>query len=159
MEPPLPSPDSVWADFDATEGPLEEEILRSWQEHGVAHKEVFFSAFIKGEVVRVYGVYAEPALQQGQTRLPALLHRHGGGQSVAPHYLSWARRGYAVLSINCHGKGFGRKVGTFTVYPEGLPQGNHQGAGGDHHVVFHHHGIHNDGAHADQHTISDPAAM
>lgn len=82
--------------------------------------------------MRVYGVFAEPALEPAgdayaQT-LPALLHMHGGGQTVAPHYLSWAKRGYAILSINCHGEGFGRKAGTFTVYPKVLPQGNHQGA-------------------------------
>ncbi len=87
--------------------------------------------------MRVYGVFAEPALEQpvqgeaGAWTLPALLHMHGGGQTVAPHYLSWARRGYAILSINCHGEGFGREAGTFTVYPEGLPQGNHQGTSGD----------------------------
>ena len=65
-------------------------------------------------------MYAEPALEQATpeeagARVPALLHMHGGGQTVAPHYLSWARRGYAVLSINCHGEGFGREAGTFTV--------------------------------------------
>ena len=46
MEPPLPTPQSVWAGFDPTVGPLEEEILRAWTEDGVAHKEVFFSASV-----------------------------------------------------------------------------------------------------------------
>jgi hypothetical protein len=131
--PPLPTPETVWSGFDPAAGPLEEQVVRTWLEGGVQHKEVFFSAFIRGETVRVYGVYAEPVHSEddvaGEGRsklLPALLHMHGGGQTVAPHYLSWASRGYCVLSINCHGEGFDRPAGTYTVYPSTMPEGNHQ---------------------------------
>eukprot|EP01050_Picozoa_sp_SAG11_P013671 SAG11_NODE_1614_length_4579_cov_11.855357_5_plen_264_part_00 len=135
----LPTPETVWAGFDPAAGPLEEEVLRRWTDPdgGVVYKEVFFSAFIKGETVRVYGQFARPADDDSQREtggggaLPALLHMHGGGQTVAPHYLSLASRGYCVLSINCHGEGFGRPEGTYTVYPDSLPQGRHQGTPGE----------------------------
>lgn len=125
LEEDLPAPDGVWRDFDPQAGSLEEQVLREWSEEGIAYKEAYFSAFVGNARVRVYGIFAVP---EGSATYPALLHMHGGGQTVAPHWLkTWTGRGYAILSINCHGAWPGRE--RYTVYPESLPQGNHRDAG------------------------------
>lgn len=121
----LPTPESVWEDFDPEAGPLEEEILKEWSESGAEYKEVYFSAVVNGEKARVYGIYAAP---QQSGRYPALLHLHGGGQTVAPDWLkTWTGRGYAILTINSHGKWPNRE--RYTLYPTALSQGNHRRAG------------------------------
>ncbi|NKB66006.1 MAG: prolyl oligopeptidase family serine peptidase [Candidatus Latescibacteria bacterium] len=121
----LPTLQSLWSDFDPHAGPLEEEILATYTKDGADYKEIYFSAFVNGEKVRIYGIYAAPA-QAGN--YPALLHMHGGGQTVAPHWLkTWSGRGYAILSINCHGVWPERP--RYTLYPDALSQGNHRMAG------------------------------
>lgn len=114
------SPADVWAGFDPRAEPLEMEITKTSVEEGVVHRELWFTGMTEGETkVRVYAIYAAPA---GKEKRPAVLHIHGGGQTVAPTWLKfWAQRGYAVLSFN-HG---GKRPGTdkFTDWGK-LTQGN-----------------------------------
>jgi len=122
---PLPTPRDVWRDFDPQSGPLEEEVLARRSEGGVAYKDVYFSAHVHGEKVRVYGTYAAP---RPPGSYPAVLHLHGGGQTVGLHWLeTWTSRGYAVLSIDSHGQWPNRK--RYTLYPASLKHGNHREAG------------------------------
>ena len=116
----LLTPLEVWSGYDPEAGEFNEEVLKRWEENGVAYKEVYFSAYINGQTVRVYGFYAAPR-QDGKpgVRVPAVMHLHGGGQSVNKQWLdAWTARGYAVLSCNYHGVWENRK--RFTIYPEAL---------------------------------------
>lgn len=125
---PAPSsPLELWHDYNARALPLNEEILRQWHEAGVDYKEVRFDGDPVGpERVRIYGIYAAPS---GASGVPGILHAHGGGQTVSPPWLRyWAGRGYAILSINWGGEWPNRDK--FTIYPAGLPQGNHRHSSG-----------------------------
>ena len=116
------SPTDIWEDYDPRKEPLEEEILKSWQEEGVNYKEVYFNGEeFDGQYVRIYGIYAAPS---GATKLPALLHIHGGGQTVNPRWLKeFAGRGYAVLTFNWGGKWPNRDRVTEWNH---VPNGNHK---------------------------------
>lgn len=119
------TPPEVWREYDPQKGSFEEEVLKEWDAAGAHYKEVYFNAFINGQKIRVYGIYAAPI---GGMNLPGVLHLHGGGQTVNPHWLrEWTKRGYAALSCNYHGTWPDRKH--FTIFPEALKQGNHLHAG------------------------------
>ena len=91
------SPPEIWAGYDPRSEPLDEEILRSWEEDGVSYKEVYFNGEqFDGKYVRIYDIYAAPT---GGKNLPALLHIHGGGQTVNKNWLmELTGRGYAALT-------------------------------------------------------------
>lgn len=97
------SPAEIWEGYDPREEPLDEEILDTWEADGVTYKEVYFNGErFDGKQVRIYGIYAAPA--EGEN-LPALLHIHGGGQTVNEDWLKeFSGRGYAILTINWGGK-------------------------------------------------------
>jgi len=118
-----PSPVALWQDYDPRREPLGEEIFGRWSAGGVRFKEVSFDGDRCGDDrVRIYGIYAAP--EEGRSR-PAILHIHGGGQTVNDRWLAfWAGRGYAALSINWGGEWPGREK--FTRYPPALHQGNHK---------------------------------
>jgi dienelactone hydrolase len=120
-KPRLLTPPEVWSGYKPDEGPFDEEILGRWSDQGADYKEVYFSAYVDGRTVRVYGIYAVP---RGTTRVPAVMHLHGGGQTVNRQWLAaWTARGYACLTCNYHGKWPGRQ--RYTIFPESLKQGNH----------------------------------
>lgn len=123
-EPTEPTfPAEVWQNYDPRQTPLDEELLREWTADGIRYREVFFNGDIcRDSRVRIYGIYACP---QGGRNLPAVLHIHGGGQTVNERWLAfWAGRGYAALSINWGGEWPNREK--FTRYPPTMPQGNHK---------------------------------
>lgn len=121
-DPTMLTPPEVWSSYDPEAGAFDEEILRDWVEGGAHWKEVYFSAYANGQTVRVYGLYAEP---EGAAGVPAVMHLHGGGQTVYKPWLeTWAARGYAGLSCNYHGVWENRE--RYTQYPEALKQGNHK---------------------------------
>ncbi|MBM4086003.1 MAG: hypothetical protein FJ272_14550, partial [Planctomycetes bacterium] len=121
-DPAMLTPQEVWSTYNPDEGAYDEEILKQWTEAGARYKEAYFSAYINGQTVRVYGLYAEP---EGATRVPAVMHLHGGGQTVNKTWLeTWTARGYACLSCNYHGVWDNRD--RYTLYPEALRQGNHK---------------------------------
>ncbi|MBL7223650.1 MAG: dienelactone hydrolase family protein [Candidatus Brocadiae bacterium] len=116
------TPPEVWSTYDPDKGALDEEIIRQWSEKGATYKEVYFSAYVNGHTVRVYGLYAAP---EGATGVAAVMHLHGGGQTVSKPWLeTWTARGYACLSCNYHGVWDNRD--RYTLYPEALKQGNHK---------------------------------
>jgi len=120
------TPPEVWSGYDPDAGDFNEEVLKRWTEKGADYKEVLFSAYLHGQTVRVYGLYAAPT---GLKSVPAVMHLHGGGQTVNPQWLeAWTARGYACLSCNYHGSWEHRE--RYTVYPDALKQGNHRLAGG-----------------------------
>jgi dienelactone hydrolase len=116
------SPPEIWAEYDPRAEPLDEEILKAWEEEGVTYKEVYFNGEqFDGDFVRIYGIYAAPT---GGKNLPALLHIHGGGQTVNTYWLKeLAQRGYAVLSFNWGGEWPNRK--RFTLW-NNVPNGDHK---------------------------------
>ena len=124
-QPQMLAPPEVWSSYDPDAGAMDEEVLKRWTTKNAAYKAIYFSAYINGETVRVYGIYAEPLNVQPGSRLPAVMHLHGGGQTVSEPWLDeWAARGYAGLSCNYHGEWENRK--RFTIFPPALKQGNHK---------------------------------
>lgn len=100
---PFATPEAVWRDFDPRRDPLDVEIKKEWTEGGAHYREFYFTGeTIDGQVVRVYAQYGAP---EGGKSLPAVLHIHGGGQTVNPSWLAfWTRRGYAAMTFNWGGR-------------------------------------------------------
>lgn len=123
-QPPT-SPQAVWGSFDPRKEPLEVEVLKRWSEHGAHYTEFTFTGMTH-EGSRV-SVYALSSIPEGKTKRPAILHVHGGGQTVHPQWLRfWNDRGYAALTFNWGGIWPGRDK--FTDWGK-LTQGNHKNAG------------------------------
>ena len=96
--------DQLWEDFadlDKTT-PLEAEILKEWEQDGVVCRVVRYQVgLFKGASSKVAAFYAFP---KGGTKLPAILEMHGGGQSASLNsVVTYAKRGYASISINWGG--------------------------------------------------------
>lgn len=123
-EHPYSTPQEVWDGFDPRKEPLDVEMKRRWVENGASYKEFYFTAeTVEGQPVRVYAMYAEPVRSSNAERLPAILHIHGGGQTVSPEWLKfWTSRGYAVMSFNWGGRWENRAE--YTKWGA-LKQGNH----------------------------------
>ena len=119
------TPPEVWRGFDPREEPLEEEVIREWSVGVVGYKEVYFTAWKHGdEKVRIYAIYAA---RRDKGRLPAVVHVHGGGQTVNVNWLRfWSDRGYAALTYNWGGAWPNRD--RYALYGS-LKQGNHRDAG------------------------------
>ena len=92
----------LWAGFDPRKDPLEIEVLKEWEQDGVVCRIVRYQVGVfKGAASRVAGFYAYP---KGGTKLPAILEMHGGGQSASLNsVVTYAKRGYAGISINWGG--------------------------------------------------------
>ncbi len=98
----------LWADFDPRKDPLEIEVIREWEEDGGTFRHVrYLIGVFKGRKAFMAAVYGFP--QQAESRIPAVMHIHGGGQrgSVAEVKLLISR-GYAALSVNWGGSGTGK---------------------------------------------------
>ena len=99
--------DELWSDHAAMDRstPLEGETLREWEQDGVVCRVVRYQVGVfKGTPSRVAAFYAFPKDRAGNTKLPAILELHGGGQSASLNsVVTWARRGYACLSLNWGG--------------------------------------------------------
>lgn len=96
--------EQLWADFaelDRTT-PLEVEVLKEWEQDGVVCRVIRYQVGVfKGTPSRVAAFYAFP---KGGTKLPTILDMHGGGQSASlSSVVTYARRGYACLSLNWGG--------------------------------------------------------
>jgi hypothetical protein len=92
----------LWEGFDPQRDPLEIEVLKEWEQDGVVCRIVRYQVGVfKGAPAKVAGFFAFP---KGQTKLPAILEMHGGGQSASlSSVVTYAKRGYAGLSINWGG--------------------------------------------------------
>jgi dienelactone hydrolase len=94
--------EELWAGFDPREEPLDAEVLKEWEQDGVVCRIVRYRAGVfKGKPATIAAFYAFP---EADTKLPAILDLHGGGQSASlSSVVTWARRGYAALSLNWGG--------------------------------------------------------
>jgi dienelactone hydrolase len=96
--------DQLWADYEGMDRstPLALETLKEWEQDGVTCRLVRYQVGIfKGSPSRVAAFFAFP---KGGSRLPAIIDLHGGGQSASlGAATTWARRGYACLSLNWGG--------------------------------------------------------
>ncbi len=106
--------DQLWAgypEFDRAT-PLEAEVLKEWTQDGITCRVVRYQVGVfKGEPSRVAGFYAFP---RGASRLPAILHLHGGGQSASlDAVVANAKRGYASLSLNWGGNAMRLRDGNY----------------------------------------------
>jgi hypothetical protein len=92
----------LWAAYDPLMDPLEIEVLKEWEQDGVVCRIVRYQVGVfKGTPSKVAGFYAFP---KGGTKLPALVEMHGGGQSASLNsVVTYAKRGYASISINWGG--------------------------------------------------------
>lgn len=106
-EPPRSIPKNVqelWADYEALDKstPLEVEVLKEWEQDAIVCRIVRYQVGVfKGSPSRVAAFYAFP---KGGTNLPALVQIHGGGQSASLNsVVTYAKRGYASVSINWGG--------------------------------------------------------
>jgi dienelactone hydrolase len=97
------SVDALHADVDPRREPLEVETLREWEEPGLVLRRVRYRiGTFKGEPARMAAFYGFP---KGGSRLPSLVHLHGGGQrAFLQEVREGAARGYACLSINWGGR-------------------------------------------------------
>ena len=95
--------ESLWADYDPRQEPLDAKVVREWEEGGIVFRYVTYHiGTFKGVPARMAAFYAFP---KGGRRLPGLLHLHGGGQRAFLGEVSYyAKRGYACLSINWGGR-------------------------------------------------------
>ncbi|MEI6807642.1 MAG: dienelactone hydrolase family protein [bacterium] len=121
------TPQQVWAGFDPRKEPLEIETIRKWSERGADCHEFYFTCEKHGaESARIYAIYSAPT---GGKNLPAMLHIHGGGQTVMPEWLEyWNDRGYAALTFNWGGEwDDGRKHNA--IWGKRLRHCNHRYAG------------------------------
>ncbi|MCA9174947.1 MAG: dienelactone hydrolase family protein [Planctomycetales bacterium] len=105
--PPLSAaPQSVeqlWAGYDPRSEPLEARVVREWQEDGVTLRYVTYAiGAFRGKPARMAAFYGFPT---DGTKLPAVMHMHGGGQRAFLQIVKqYAKRGYATLSVNWGGR-------------------------------------------------------
>lgn len=70
--------EEIWAGFDPRAEPLDVEVLKEWEEDGVALKVLRYRVGIfKGQKVMMVAVYGRP---KGGGKIPGLVQLHGGGQ-------------------------------------------------------------------------------
>lgn len=102
-EQPPQDVQSLWAGFDPRKRPLDVKTVREWEKDGITYRYVTFHVgTFKGSKARLAAFFGFP---KGAKQLPGLLHLHGGGQRAFLHEVEfYARRGYAVLSINWGGR-------------------------------------------------------
>jgi len=95
--------DALWEGYDPRKEPLQTEVVRQWREDGMVLRYVVYTiGTFRGEQARMAAFYGFP---EGQTRLPAVMHLHGGGQrALLQAVKQYARRGYACLSVNWGGR-------------------------------------------------------
>ncbi len=93
----------LFADFDPRKDPLDAKIVRQWEKDGIRYRYVTYRiGTFKETPARMAAFYGVP---KTGTKLPGLLHLHGGGQRAFLHEVEfYAKRGYACLSINWGGR-------------------------------------------------------
>lgn len=108
------SVEQLWADFDPQRDPLETEVIREVRDQDLVIRHVRFAVgTFKGHTARMTAIYGFPKSALNSkgvrpTRLPAVMHIHGGGQRAYLHEVKLlAQRGYAALSVNWGGDGDG----------------------------------------------------
>ncbi|MCE5279950.1 MAG: dienelactone hydrolase family protein [Planctomycetaceae bacterium] len=148
------TPQELWDGIDPRAEELDVETLRRWREGGAAFHEFYFtSETYRGAPCRIYAIYSAPVgarrrrftaefaenaegreeknntsavSASSAVKLPAVLHIHGGGQTVSIDWLKfWNARGYAAMTYNWGGWWENRP--RYALWGK-LTQGNHQKA-------------------------------
>lgn len=95
--------DQVWNGYDPRQETLDQVTVRQWEEEGLILRYVTYRiGTFRGKNATMAGFFGYP---DSQAELPALLHIHGGGQRASLREVKrYAKRGYAVLSVNWGGR-------------------------------------------------------
>jgi len=95
----ISNPAQLWWGYDPATEPLEIEVVKRWQEDGCAFETLrFIGEVANGVRTRVFAMQGAP---MGKTRLPGILHIHGGGQTYSAEWVKfWTRRGYVCVSFD-----------------------------------------------------------
>ena len=95
--------EQLWADFDPRLDELDVHVVREWESEGIVYRYVTYRiGTFKDKPARMAAFFGFP---KGATKLPGLIHLHGGGQRAFLHQVEfYAKLGYACLSINWGGR-------------------------------------------------------
>src|SRR4051794_29611726 len=106
-EPAPATQQELWAGYDPRVEPLETVVAKSWEEGAIHFEELSFTGETwEGVKVRVFAYRGAPI--EG-TKLPGILHLHGGGQTASLEWVRyWASRGYVCVSHDFCGAAAGR---------------------------------------------------
>lgn len=106
--PVFDTPEKLWRDFNPESPDLETQILKSWREENATFENLRFTAEREsGGKVRVFAIRGAP---QAGSRLPGILHIHGGGQTASLEWVRfWTKRGYVCVSYDFTGPWADRK--------------------------------------------------
>ncbi len=112
-------PPEVWKDYDPNQGAYEEDIVKQWDDGNTHFKDVYISAYVSGQKIRMFCQYAA---EKGAAQLPAMLCIHGwmGSSAINREFL---KRGYAVMSYDYCGDD-NQRTKNITKYPPALKHGN-----------------------------------
>lgn len=102
-EPPQ-NVQQLWSDFDPRKDPLHIELVREWKDGVGTYRYVrYLIGTFKGKPAYMAAFYGFP--HGAKTKLPALMHIHGGGQrAFLEEVKTYVERGYAALSVNWGGR-------------------------------------------------------
>jgi cephalosporin-C deacetylase-like acetyl esterase len=94
--------------WDVPTGEVQYQVIKSYDRGTVRVEELRYqSRSFQRQPVQIFGYFCYPKKQS--KKLPGILLSHGGGGSASlPRASSWARKGFAVLSIDLPGKGENR---------------------------------------------------
>ena len=97
------SVEQLWSGYDPRSEPLDVQVVREWQEDDLTLRYVTYSiGTFRGKSARMAAFYGFPT---DGTKLPAVMHMHGGGQRAFLQIVKrYAKRGYAALSVNWGGR-------------------------------------------------------
>jgi len=100
--PEVSAIERLWA---LPSGKVEAEIIKSYQRGKIKVEEIYYqSRTYQGKPAKIFAYFCYPA--NAPEKLPAILLSHGGGGTAhLGRSLAWARRGYAVLTLDLPGKG------------------------------------------------------
>ncbi|MFH1347705.1 MAG: acetylxylan esterase [Candidatus Margulisiibacteriota bacterium] len=92
---------NIW---DIPLDPVGYEVIKTYRDGNVQVEEIYYqSREYKGKPAQIFGYFCYPV---NANNLPAILISHGGGGTAGQSRTAiWAKRGYAVLSIDLPGKG------------------------------------------------------
>ena len=98
----IDSPADLWADFDPRADPLEVEAIERTETGDLVFEKFWYTGERLGR--RRVRILALIGYRRGARDLPAVLHLHGGGQTISPEWVRiWAERGYVGMSIDTCG--------------------------------------------------------
>ena len=105
--PVFDTPEKLWRDFNPESPQLETRVLQTWREGNARFEKLRFTA--ERESGEKCGSLQSAGAAEG-SRLPGILHIHGGGQTASLDWVRfWAKRGYVCVSYDFTGPWADRK--------------------------------------------------